>query len=480
MKQVLLVDDDFLSLNTFYSLLDWGQLELHIAFEAHSGQEALDYLKSCEDLPAVAFIDVCMPDMDGISLLQILRSKYPDTICFMLSSHSDYPYVRETLKLGAADYMLKHEITPESIVSVLQTRGLIPPVCKVPVSPDQRLADALIGKTTFELCGFVLYGVYKDARPLLEVQRNSMIQTCRHLLNSVSGAAVCCPTSCSLVVALPAQTASAAADTDTPAIQMSVLLQRTLLKYHNVHFSFLKPCFCSCANELTACYRSLAEQAIHEEASFPSPNDMHAFFRPLSIAIASGSKARLSQVLQTLFQNNTSSSAELWNQLLDFLMQTRQVMGLPSINYNEVPCDDAETFLLKAFSPLCDERASHANARFSQSICNALQFIDDHYAEDIQLSDVACHCHISYTHLSYLFKKETGNNLIHYLTRVRVYHAARMLLCNGASVTEACQSSGFKSYNHFITIFKTISGMTPSEFRKNPNAVNWLLSFRTL
>ena len=103
MKQILLVDDDFLALNAFYSLTDWSQLGLRIAHEAHSGREALNYLSACPTLPDVAFIDVCMPDMDGIALLTQLRAQYPSIVCFMLSSHSDYPYVRETLKLGAVD-----------------------------------------------------------------------------------------------------------------------------------------------------------------------------------------------------------------------------------------------------------------------------------------------------------------------------------------------------------------------------------------
>ncbi|MBS5679963.1 MAG: response regulator, partial [Clostridiales bacterium] len=70
MKRILLVDDDFLSLNAFYALTDWNRIGVQIAYEAHNGREALEYMEKTEAKPDAAFIDVCMPDMDGIVLLQ--------------------------------------------------------------------------------------------------------------------------------------------------------------------------------------------------------------------------------------------------------------------------------------------------------------------------------------------------------------------------------------------------------------------------
>ena len=125
MKQILLVDDDFLSLNAFYGLADWGAHGLCIAMEAHNGREAADYLSSNGHEIDAAFIDVCMPNMDGISLLQVIRERYPHIQCFMLSNYSDYPYVREALKLGAIDYLLKYEITPENLLRLLFSAGAL-------------------------------------------------------------------------------------------------------------------------------------------------------------------------------------------------------------------------------------------------------------------------------------------------------------------------------------------------------------------
>ena len=55
MKQILLVDDDFLSLNAFYSLVHWENLGVRIAYEAHNGREAITFLENCTLLPDAAF-----------------------------------------------------------------------------------------------------------------------------------------------------------------------------------------------------------------------------------------------------------------------------------------------------------------------------------------------------------------------------------------------------------------------------------------
>ena len=96
------------------------------------------------------------------------------------------------------------------------------------------------------------------------------------------------------------------------------------------------------------------------------------------------------------------------------------------------------------------------------------------------MSDVAKHCCLSYAHLSFLFKKETGDNLISTLNRIRVYHAAQALLMENAPASAVYEQAGFNGYNRYVQIFKTVSGKTPTEFRKSPDALNWLLAFQPI
>lgn len=479
MKQILLVDDDFLSLNAFYALADWGRYGLRIAYEAHNGREALAYLELCEAQPDVAFIDVCMPEMDGIELLQNLRSRYPKILCIMLSSYSDFPYVRETLKLGAADYLLKHEISPESVVKLLAQYGLCSAGEARGDDPEQRLLAALLGHAAGGLRGHLLYAAYQGERPLIEAQQRSILQTCRHILNGVAGASACAPSAGELVLLLPCAEGQDSAKSAANASQKAQLLQKALLKYHNARFTFSPPRYCPDASHIQGAYKLLGrlQSAACKPRSFLATRESAL----LTLAVVDGQKAIIGQTLHTLFENISPDNAlkELCNNLLALLSRARQTLGLPTEGAPDVPRvpAQAEAFFLRRFTELCDQSSSRAARRFSQSIREAIDYMNLHYAEDIHLGDVAQHCHLSYNHLSFLFKKETGDNIISYLNRIRVYHAGHLLLLGGASVSSACQQAGFKGYNHFVTTFKTITGMTPSEFKKSPAAVDWMLKF---
>lgn len=476
MKQILLVDDDFLSLNAFYALADWGRYGLRIAYEAHNGCEALAYLESCDVLPDVAFIDVCMPDMDGVELLQNMRARYPEILCIMLSSYSDYPYVRETLKLGAADYLLKHEISPESVTQLLAQYALCTDGGAKGEDREQRLLSALRGHGDKALCGYLLCAAYQGERPLLEAQQRSILQTCRHIVNDVADAAACAPSVGELVVLVPPVGKAKGA---ALASQKAQLLQKALLKYHNARYAFCTPHYCPNAAQVQGAYKLLgrSQSPSAKPRSFLASRESAV----LTLAVVDGQKVLIEQMLHALFEENATGDAlkELCNNLLALLSRVRQTLGLDTQAGADIPRDSsqAKAFMAEQFFTLCDQNSSRTARRFSQSIREAIEYMNRHYAQDIHLGDVAQHCHLSYNHLSFLFKKETGDNIISYLNRIRIYHAGHLMLFEGASIAGACQQVGFKGYNHFVTTFKTITGMTPSEFRKSPAAMDWMLKF---
>ena len=471
MKQILLVDDDFLSLNAFYGLADWKRYGLRIAYEAHNGREALAYLESCAQLPDAAFIDVCMPDMDGIALLTHMRERYPTVACFMLSSYSDYPYVREALKLGAADYLLKHELCPDGLLKLLASAGLCHAAGEPSEDPEHSLLQALAGDAASDAAGTLLLARYQGERPLLDAQQRSILQTCRHILNDMPGAAVCAPEAGVLALLLPPDVPDAA-----HAQQLCELLQKALVKYHNARYAFATPRACADAEKLRGYYELLMRE-------WRPPVGMHSFLSTresavLTLAVLDGQKSVIDPTLQSLF-SGARRQPELNNALLALLCHMRRTLGLPAGDRPNVPDDDtrAQIYFRQQFERLCDQNSRRLAGRYSPVIRDALAYLNLHYAQDIHLGDVACHCHLSYNHLSHLFKKETGDNLISSLNRIRVYHAAHALFFGGASVSAACQSAGFKGYNHFVQTFKAVTGMTPSEFRRSPAAVDWLLSF---
>lgn len=470
MKRILLVDDDFLALNAFFTLADWAQYGLCIAHEAHNAQEALSYLAS--NRPDVAFIDVCMPDMDGIALLNRIRDLDPGILCVMLSSYSDYPYVREAMKHGAKDYLLKHEITRDGILELLSQYGVDTTPSGEQEDDETRLLKLFTGQGQgiAPLLGTLVYGYLADARPLIDAQLNSIHQTCRHILNDVPGAAVCSPAGSELVLFFSGQAAQAE--------EYVSKIGKALKKYHNIAYTFLPQRFCADATQAERAY-ALFHRECTQEAPQNKPSLTSEECMGLMLAVVNHQKELAAKLVRALYGNAREQNDldGFTRKALSICAQLKQLLGVPGEAPKALPGEPEalEPFFIRLFCDLAEYDTPGGAGGYSHTIEQALDYLHRQSEKDIRLNDVARHCSVSYNHLSFLFKKETGENIIGYLNRIRVYHAARLILFDSVPVSQVSEKVGFNCYNHFFSTFRSITGMTPSEFRKDPQAVEWMV-----
>ncbi|WP_419872410.1 response regulator transcription factor [Candidatus Pristimantibacillus sp. PTI5] len=117
MFQVLLVDDEPLARNDIWTLVDFRKHGFEICGEAHNGVMALAMIE--QSPPHIAIIDVNMPEMNGVELNRTIKERYPAIKTIMLSSFDDYDYVRDCLKNGAIDYLLKHRLDGATLIAML-------------------------------------------------------------------------------------------------------------------------------------------------------------------------------------------------------------------------------------------------------------------------------------------------------------------------------------------------------------------------
>lgn len=117
MFQVLLVDDEPLVRNNLSTLINFRKHGFEICGEAHNGVMALALIE--QSPPHIAIIDVNMPEMNGVELNRTIKERYPAIKTIMLSSFDDYDYVRECLKNGSIDYLLKHRLDGATLIDLL-------------------------------------------------------------------------------------------------------------------------------------------------------------------------------------------------------------------------------------------------------------------------------------------------------------------------------------------------------------------------
>ena len=143
---VALTEDNNVNRNTFMQKIKVLP-ELRLVFSAENGHQCLEELKGLphNHLPQVIFMDIEMPEMDGIEAINIAKSLYPQIHFIVLTVFDDDEKIFEAIKAGASGYLLKHEpatVLKDAVLNVLEFGG-------APMSPAiARKTMKMLSKTT--------------------------------------------------------------------------------------------------------------------------------------------------------------------------------------------------------------------------------------------------------------------------------------------------------------------------------------------
>ena len=115
---------------------------------------------------------------------------------------------------------------------------------------------------------------------------------------------------------------------------------------------------------------------------------------------------------------------------------------------------------------VCLQINSYRNTGHQKIINKAIEFIHANYSKAISLKDIANHVYMTPTYFSYIFKKETGENVSTYLNQVRIEKAKELLRDETVKTYEVAYQVGFNDPNYFYVLFKKYTGCTPGEYRQ--------------
>jgi DNA-binding NtrC family response regulator len=144
----LLVDDEEVLIETIAKRL---RLKGFIVDCALSGNEALNQLSKSDTIDIVV-LDIQMPDLDGLSILEILKAKHPLVEVIMLTGHATIQSAVEALTFGAYDYLLKpcdfNDFISKANMAINRKRKREARILNVKMKPyiSDREREALISK----------------------------------------------------------------------------------------------------------------------------------------------------------------------------------------------------------------------------------------------------------------------------------------------------------------------------------------------
>ncbi|MDD6565136.1 MAG: response regulator [Clostridiales bacterium] len=103
--KVLLVDDEIIIREGFKRLFDWDSHGCEVVGEASDGMEALGQIDTL--LPDIVIMDINIPIMNGLKVIEMSRAKHPDIAYVIVSGYDNFAYCRQALRLQITDYILK-------------------------------------------------------------------------------------------------------------------------------------------------------------------------------------------------------------------------------------------------------------------------------------------------------------------------------------------------------------------------------------
>lgn len=135
MIRLLIAEDEKMIREGLVSTVPWTRMGFEVVGSTNNGVGALEMAKRLD--PQLILMDIRMPKMDGLELLEIVHREMPRIKVVILSGYDDFSYAQKALRLGALDYLLKPvdlALITETMERVRDQIGL--PLGEIPSEPD--------------------------------------------------------------------------------------------------------------------------------------------------------------------------------------------------------------------------------------------------------------------------------------------------------------------------------------------------------
>lgn len=479
--KILLVDDEFLARNAVMLLLKNAAIPSLLIHEAVNGQEAIEKIQKSR--PDIALIDVSMPVMNGIALLGWIQKNAPDIYCVVLSSYSDFEFVRDAMKLGAKDYLLKHQLTQEAVMAMLGQSGRVLSFSlEMEGSRERDLEAFLSGANPDAVLPWVPDSLFFTL-PLLagekEGHAQSVLMTCRHALEGEK-ATVALPKENKLAFVFPADRRFSQAQHRKNVAAARRMLCGALERYHNLRAVFSEPALVKTAEDMHRLF-AYHPTGLNEYPSTgeSAPRSIIELENGLITAVLHNNQASIALLIRHWFENAAHNSKSEIQNVLETLLDRCWGALLKQERPPAGPAE-GENGYIQAFSQLARQYQHTVYAGFPEIIRKVIVYINANSDTELSLTQIAGSMNINYSYLSFLFKKETGIGITQYINALRVSNAMRLILLENAPIAAVSGRVGFNHYNHFVMVFKSIVGLSPASFKKHPDAFAYMMAFSPL
>lgn len=488
---ILLVDDEPVFRMYLKQMNVWSSKEFVIVGEAENGDEALKYLEKQEI--DIVIMDVSMPGKNGVVLSDLMARQYPDIAIIAVSSYDDYDYVRELLKNGAYDYILKSRISEELLQFVLKNIQK-----RIQGRSSWETRQELRRQAGEWLWGDSIYPFTSDnsrmAATIISVRKpeNEILLKEQVILEGIGKIAesvskgnmdvLACVREPTHVVLLSRfyDTVSESEIRRQLDCNRVMLLDSVLCIYNLKIEAFQCPLFFNDLSLRSFLLHKLEEagEPVKEEIGLTlslgrqkqllavveemNPEKAERLVREIYEDILPDQDGRCLMVTKELLELIQRISNE-YHIELDFLPREFMLFQYAKVKRRETLVSNIAGLYHNVLREI--REVLRADSRYSEVVNRAIEYQRDYFHQPISLKETADHVGVSPSYLSRIFHEETELTVTDYLRNVRM-EKAKQLLEEGVPLKHIVSRCGFCNYGYFLRIFKEYTGKTPKEYLK--------------
>lgn len=524
MYTAMIVDEEVISRIGISSIINWNDYKLDIVAQASNGEEALEIIK--QDKPDLIISEMNLNKISGIDLMKECRKLGIDTEFVIISGTNEFSQVKESLQLGAIDYILKNEISQDKMKEVLQkslerieaksesneqisSNNMDKEIIKH--AKHNYLKSLLLGTKGFDEMDEDLLDTFgielSKSRIVVMVIKNETVgihfnhemisETIEklasdydHLYFSLTGRG-------EITLLYNFDYHSDLKDNESIrsiANRFAYVIKQYFNTNIAIYVSDIFPNITSAPLAYLQACQAYNARYIVEELSIVYYKDIKTeeqiiydedFEKPLRVFKKALEKNDGNTCIETFdilideIESNTLLSkgqlqyymSALLYMIKEYATDKSLIHVVAEINeHSSMPMNKLirKKEVISSLNSLKDKFVQDLRDRESCSIyvIKIKEFIRKNYNHKISLEELAREIGLSYTYMSTLFKKEVGENIMDFLINCRIDAAKVMLMEGQYQISYISSSVGYENEHYFSRMFKQRTSMTPTAFRQ--------------
>ncbi|MDO4333675.1 MAG: response regulator [Eubacteriales bacterium] len=516
MYSLMIVEDELLARLALKNSISWEKFNIDEIYEAQDGMEALD--KYRKYAPDILIVDINIPFMNGIELIQEIRKNDTRTKIIILSCLEDFQYAKAAIQANVSQYILKASMSIKEIEEAVEKvlaeikSEKAGPVYRKKYNTDeeyrnrgillrklltQSAAEAKKEQEVFRMPAFLaVFQVHFEIRREGDLSQEFLNKM--NFVKSIISTTLREEFPC-YVVTLPEEMYAVLIECGNRSGQdaygeVRMILEgagRLIGKYTSAEVeigsSSLLEEQCRIAEGFRQAKRKLAYYSFGESGLTAAPEqEMMSRLERMWKECIRETTARLSEMglsdmeeyvksVPAFSEDYACLLQDYWSMLVSrtaVLYEKSRGCRLEQI-VSEYTRKIRKTVTLKAGEELYHSflyrigQEHKAQVQYSPAVEKAIAFAEKNYGQPITLADAAEAVHVSSGYLSTIFRKEYGINYTEFLIQLRIEKAKILLAAGNERLADIAEKCGFNDHAYFTRTFKKLTGISPNDYRKS-------------